>query len=153
MSEFMNGLFADTSKVTGINLVDTENNQILNEAIILDSLNGDTEALARFFDNLGPYGARDGILSECANIDTKCGAFGDKKCADCAAILAVAKESNSKDYELYMKSIMLMKACMDNMKAQYGNIAEKRLNAQKAEVESNPRVVDAIAAASTPNNL
>ena len=66
--------------------------------------------------------------------------------ADLQYVLAVAKESGSKDYDLYMKAILLMKQCMENMKSQFGDIAEKRLAVQKAEVEANPRVIDAVEA-------
>lgn len=148
MSDIMNGLFADTFSV-GVNIENDENNHIINEAVILDKLNGDTDALNKFFDTIGSYGARDNILSESANIDCCIGEFENGHCAKLAALLAVAKESNSKDYELYTKALMLMKACIENMKNTFGNIAKERLDAQIAEVESNPRVVDAIESCTT----
>ena len=146
MNDFINDLFVDTSKATGVNIVDTENNYVINEAIILDMLDGDKNKLKAFFESIGQYGARDKILSESANLDCCISTLGDNKCANCASVLAVAKESGSKDYELYIKAILLMKQCMENMKSQFGDIAEKRLAVQKAEVEANPRVIDAVEA-------
>ena len=147
MSDFVNSLFADTSKDTGINVVNTDHNHIINEAIILDKLDGNVEALNEFFNAIGQYGARDNILSESASIDCATASFNNEPCANTACVLAVAKESGCKDYALYMKALMLMKACMCNMKKTFGTIAEQRLEAQNAELNNNPRVVDALATA------
>ena len=144
MSDFMKGLFPDTSKETGVNLENNENNLIINEAVILDMVNGDTKALTAILESVGKFAARDGILAENASFDCASAAFNNTPCSKCAAVLAVAKEAGSKDYDLYIKAIMLMKACMCNMKNQFGDIANKRLEAQKADVTGNVRVMEAI---------
>lgn len=144
--DFMTGLFADTSKETGVNIENDANNHIINECVILDMLDGDTNKLKTVLESVGAYAARDNILSESANVDCCISAFNNVPAPDVAAILAVAKESGSKDYELYTKSLMLMKQCMTNMKATYSDIAKKRLDVQKAEVMANPRVMSAVEA-------
>lgn len=138
----LNEMFTDNS--TGISLSDTKNNMIINEAVIYDKLDGDIAKLKTVVESVGKYAARDGILTESCNLDTAVGTFCDMKCADSAAILASAKEAGSKDYDLYIKAIMLQKACMDRMKQSFGNIANQRVEAQKAEVEANPRIMTAI---------
>ena len=144
MDKFTQDLFADLTESVGANIMDNDNNLILNEAIVLDYLNGDKNALNRFYDNLGKFGKRDGILSESALTDIKLSSFDNENCADMCALLTVAKESNSKDYEIYCKALLLMKACVENMKKNFGNIAKERLETQKKEVENNPRITDAI---------
>ena len=67
-NDFMEGLFPTVSG-TGVVPQDPDNNKIINEAIILDKLNGDKKALLEFFNNLGKFGARDGILNESAEMD------------------------------------------------------------------------------------
>lgn len=146
MSQFMDGLFPDTSKETGINLENADNNHIINESVILDMLGGDTEKLNTLFESVGKFGVRDGILAEDANIDCFTSSLNNVPCPCTTAVLAVAKESGSKDYELYCKAIMLMKQCMANMKATYGDIAKKRLDAQRDEVTASPRIMSAIEA-------
>lgn len=146
MSEFMNGLFADTSKETGVNFENDDNNYIINESVILEMLGGDTEKLKTVFESVGKFGVRDGILAEDASIDCCTAAFNNIPCPDAVSILAIAKESGSKDYELYTKAIMLMKQCMCNMRAMYGDIAKKRLDVQRAEVMANPRIMSSIEA-------
>ena len=109
-------------------------------------LGGDTKKLNALFESVGKYGVRDGILAEDANIDCFTGALDNVPGPECTAVLAVAKESGSKDYDLYCKAIMLMKHCMHNMKATYGDIAKKRLAAQTAEITANPRIMTSIEA-------
>lgn len=144
MSDFMKGLFPDTSKETGVNLENTENNLIINEAVVLDMVGGDTKAFNTILESVGKFAARDGILAEDANFDCANAAFANSTCSDCAAILTVAKEAGSKDYDLYIKALMLMKACLKNMKNQFSDIANKRLEAQKADVTGNVRVMEAV---------
>lgn len=146
MSDFMNGLFPDVSKETGVNLENADNNHIINESVILDMLGGDTDKLKTLFESVGKFGARDGILAEDANVDCCIASFENIPCPDATAVLAVAKESGSKDYELYVKALMLMKHCMNNMKASYGDIAKKRLEVQRAEVTNNPRIMSGVEA-------
>ena len=98
MSDIMNGLFADTFSV-GVNIENDENNHIINEAVILDKLNGDTDALNKFFDTIGSYGARDNILSESANIDCCIGEFENGHCAKLAALLTSISSDNSLSFK------------------------------------------------------
>ena len=140
-NDFTKGLFPNS--VPGFNLQDNENNKIINESIVLDTL-GSQKALLEFYNNLGKFGARDGLLNECAATDIKLSCMNDCNASDASCILASAKEANDQDYDIYIKCIMLMGKCMENMKNKYSNIAKDRLCAQKSEVESNPRIQDAI---------
>ena len=142
-NEFMNGIFPTTAQ-TKFNIQDNENNKIINEAIILDKLGNNKESLLEFYNNIGKFGARDGILNENAITDIKLQSFDASSNGEVASLLAVAKEANDADYDLYTKAIMLMGKCMENMKARYGNIAKDRLDSQGAVVETNPRIQDAI---------
>lgn len=143
-NDFTKGLFPMDYKNIGFAMPDENNNKIINESIILDFLNGNKQSLLEFYNNIGRFGVRDGILNESAVCDIKLESFDDCKTPECSALLAVAKESNDEDYEVYTKCIMLMQKCMENIKTKYGNIAKERLNTQKDIVESNPRVQDAI---------
>lgn len=145
MTEFTKTLFADLmDSSVGANIVNDSNNLIINEAIILDKLNGNKEALNEFYNNLGKFGSRDGILSESAVTDIALKSFDDEKCGETCAVLTVAKEAGCKDYEIYCKALLLMRKCMENMKQNFGDIAKDRLEAQKQEVENNIRVSDAL---------
>ena len=144
MDKFMDGLFADTSKETGVNFENVENNHIINESVILDMLDGNTSSLKTLFESVGKYAARDGILAEDANIDCCTAAFDNIPCPEATAVLAVAKESGAKEYELYTKALMLMKQCMEKMKETYGDVAKKRLEAQKADITANTRIMTAV---------
>lgn len=139
---FTKGLFP-TSYMTGFNIPDEDNNKIINESIILDTL-GNKSALLEFYSHIGKFGHRDGVLNESAATDISLESFDDCCTGDCASLLAVAKESNDDDYKTYTKCIMLMQKCMENMKNKYGKIANDRLETQKAVVENNPRIQDAI---------
>lgn len=142
-TNIIDGLFPTDYNRVGFNIPDEANNKIINESIILDIL-GNREALLEFYNHIGKFGYRDGILNESAVTDIKLDSFDDCCTAECSSILSVAKESNDEDYKLYTKCIMLMQKCMENMKSKYGNIANDRLNTQKSVVENNPRVQDAI---------
>lgn len=139
MNTSISDLF-DTS-TPGIGFECAENNYIINECIVLDMLGGDTKKLNNLYESVGAYANRDGILAETADPQVEC---GDITAPEAAAILAVAKESGSKDFELYNKAIMLMHETMNRMKCQYGNIANERLNAQKAAVMNNARIMSAV---------
>lgn len=138
---FTGGLF---SPAVGFGIKSGDNNQIINEAIILDKLNGDTKALVEFYSNLGSFGARDGILNESASISLKLNTITECNMAQMAATLATAKEANAEEYNTYVKAVMLMNECIEKMCSSYGNIAKERLDTQKVAVESNPRIADAI---------
>lgn len=144
MGKFMENLFSDTTAVTGVSMPNDENNHIINESIIFDMLGKDTKKLSAFFEAVGKFGARDNILNEDASIDNATNSFDNCDCADSASVLACAKEAGSIDYDLYIKSIMLMQECMKRMRSTFGDVAKSRLEAQKAQVESNPRVMDAV---------
>lgn len=152
-NSFTEGLFPSDYK--GFNIADEENNKIINEAIILDSFNGDKKALLEFYNHIGHFGARDGLLNESAVTDIKLSSFDESCCSECSSVLSVAKESNDEDYNIYMKCVMLMQQCLENMKNKYGNTAKDRLDTQKDIVESNPRIQDAIeqTQASNPNPI
>lgn len=140
---YMDGLFPNTSSI-GVIPQDPDHDKIINEAIILDSFNGNFNALHEFYSNIGKFGARDGILNEAAEETIKINTVTADSTADTASVLASAKEANDSDYDLYTKCILLMQKCMDNMKSKYGNIAEKRVEEQKQVLKDNPRVQDAI---------
>lgn len=142
-NEFMNGIFPTTAQ-TKFNIQDDKNNKIINEAIILDKLGNNKEFLLEFYNNIGKFGARDGVLNENAVTDIKLQSFDSSTNGEVASLLAVAKEANDVDYDLYIKAIMLMQKCIENMKSRYGNIAKDRFESQTAVVESNPRIQDAI---------
>lgn len=143
-NDFTKGLFPTDYNSIGFTMADENNNKIINEAIVLDKLNGNKEALLEFYNQIGRFGYRDGILNESAATDIKLNSFDNTCAADTASILAVAKESNDEDYDIYSKCLMLMQKCMENMKTKYCNIAKERLDTQKDIMESNPRVQDAI---------
>lgn len=142
-NDFMDGLFPQTES-TGFNIQDNENNKIINEAIILDKLGNNKEALLEFYNNIGKFGSRDGVLNESAVTDIKLCSFDNCSNGEVASLLATAKEANDADYDLYTKAIMLMDQCIKNMKDRYGNIAKERLETQTAVVDNNPRIQDAI---------
>lgn len=145
IDDFTKGLFPTNYNIIGYNIPDENNNKIINESIINNILNSNNKnALLEFYNNIGPFGARDGVLSESAATDIKLDSFDNCDSPECSAILAVAKESNDEDYKIYTKCIMLMGKCLENMKTKYSNIAKERLETQKKIVESNPRIQDAI---------
>ena len=143
IDDFTKGLFPTTYNNIGYNIPDENNNKIINESIIYNKL-GNKKALLEFYNHLGKYGYRDGILNESAAIDIQLESFDNCNTPECSSILAVAKESNDEDYNVYTKCIMLMQKCLESMKIKYGNIAKDRLDAQEKVVETNPRVQDAI---------
>ena len=141
--DFFSGLTPNLKK-PGVNIENTDNNKIINEAIILDELGGSKSALLEFYSNLGTFGVRDGVLNESAAIDIKLSAFNECAVAETSAILAVAKESDDEDYALYNKAMLLMSQAMDNMKAKYEATAQTRLLKQTAEVQGNSRIQSAV---------
>lgn len=145
IDDFTRGLFPTNYNNIGYNIPDENNNKIINESIISDILNSNNKnALLEFYNNIGSFGARDGLLNESAATDIELESFDNCNTPECSSILAVAKESNDDDYKVYTKCIMLMQKCLENMKTKYGNIAKERLETQKQIVESNPRIQDAI---------
>ena len=120
------------------------NNKIINEAIILDALNGDTKALNEFYSNLGRFGVRDGILNESNELCTKLCELEKVSCPETAAVLACAKEKNCVDYILYTRCMCIMNKCLENMKADFHNIAKTRVEEQTKELIDNARVKDAL---------
>ena len=139
MKSFTDGLFPQSA--TG---VENDNNKIINEAIILDRLAGNKDALLEFYNNLGKFGARDGLLNESAATDIKLECMDQMSNSDHASILAVAKESNDEDYDTYIKSMMVAQKCIENMRNKFGNIAKDRVDTQTKELENNPRIMDAL---------
>lgn len=142
-NDFTKGLFPTDYSSIGFSVPDENNNKIINESIILDTL-GSKNALLEFYNHIGKFGYRDGILNESAVTDIELGSLGSTCTAETSSILAVAKESDDEDYKIYTKCVMLMQKCMENMKTKYCNIAKERLETQKTIIDSNPRVQDAI---------
>lgn len=139
--------FADeilNTEVRGLSNTNPEYAKIINEAILLESLDGDKDALLRVFDKVGKFASRDGLLNEDAATDIKIGSFDQEKCSDCAAILAAAKEANSPEYDLYTKAVLLMNACMDKMRQSFGVIAKEKVEEQKKELAADTRIADAV---------
>lgn len=121
-----------------------ENNKIINEAIIFEALGNNMSALNEFYNNLGKFGLRDGILNESNTIDCKIGELDKTSCPETAAILACAKEKDSVDYKLYNRCLYVMNKCLENMKNDFGNIAKTRVDDQTKELADNSRVKDAL---------
>lgn len=138
----MNDLFETSTP--GVGFEDVNNNHIINECIILDMLNGDNSKFDTVVESVGAFASRDGILAESACCGTCVSECNNMTTPEASSILAVAKEAGSKDYELYTKALMLMHETMERMKSQYSNIANKRLEAQKAEVMNNARIMSAV---------
>ena len=74
-NDFTKGLFPTDYKIMGFTMADENNNKIINEAIVLDKLNGNKKALLEFYNQIGRFGYRDGILNESAATDIKLNAF------------------------------------------------------------------------------
>lgn len=141
MNDFINSLFADVNASTVIPDCDSK---IINEAIILDEFNGNMDSLIKVYNKLGRYASRDGLLNENAETDIKLRSFDDSNCADNAAILAIAKQSGCKEYDVYTKAVLLMSACMDKMRELYGNIAKEKVEEHKEELMSNEKIANAV---------
>jgi hypothetical protein len=151
INDFFKGIIPEKQTQQGVNLVDPENNKIINEAIVLDELGGNRKALLVFYNRVGLYGARDGILNECAATDIKIASLDCKDAAKIAAVLAIAKESDSEDFKVYRNAVLAMKGALDSMFAKYGEQADARVAEQRKEVMDNPNIVNAIIATKENN--
>ena len=134
----------ENSTYGGIGIVDSDNNKIINECIILDKLGGNKTAFNRVFAKVSPYCHRDGLLNETADAEIEITKLDDHPTSEDASVLAVAKEANSPDYELYCKAMMIAKEAMKHMRKSFKERAEDRLDTQIKVVENNPRITDAI---------
>lgn len=131
-------------KPTGVNIENPENNPIINEAIILDELKGDKTLLLEFYEKIGLFGVRDGVLNESAAFDTKINNLNTKSFAKLASVVAVAQESGSDEYELYKKAVLLMESTMDSMIDKFADKADERLQRQRKEVLANNKIVEVL---------
>ena len=139
---YMNGI-VPANAITNSEAV-KRNNRVINEAIILNALNGNIKALNEFYSYLGKFGLSDGVLNESTELDGKLDELCKASCPETAAILACAKEDNSVDFRLYNRCILIMKKCLENMQTSYGNIAKTRVIEQEKELTDNSRVQDAL---------
>lgn len=143
MQDLMKKLFDETSSI-GVVPESDFHNHIINEAIILDMVDGNTEALQKVITEAGKFAARDNLLEDAAPVADAINAFNKEKTCNCAAVLATAKEANDPDYELFVKAHILSKALMKSLKEKYGAQANARVEKCKAEVQNNNRIMTAV---------
>ena len=143
MQDLMNSLFNETSSLGVIPETDYHNH-IINEAIILDMVDGNTNALEKVIAEAGKYAARDNLLENATPIMDAIKCFNQEKAHCCSSVLAIAKEANDQDYELLVKAHLLTKALMKNLKEKYAAQAEARVNRCKEEIHNNPRIMAAV---------
>ena len=145
MEDIMKTLFNDAS--TGVIPESDHNNHIITEAVILDMLNGNKESLTKVYSSVGKYAVRDNLLEDAQLIDAPEKSLTcDDSHADRAAILAIAKEANDPDYDLYCKAFCLMKDLMYTLKNKYCDKANCRVADCTKVVEANPRIINAVEA-------
>lgn len=143
MQDLMNSLFNETSSLGVIPEADYHNH-VINEAIILDMVNGNTEALQKVINEAGKYAARDNLLENATPIMDAIKSFNQEKAHNCSAVLACAKEANDPDYGLLVKAHLLTKALMKNLKDKYESTACARVEKCKTELQNNPRIMTAV---------
>lgn len=143
MQDLMNSLFNETSSLGVIPETDYHNH-IINEAIILDMVDGDTEALQKVITEAGKYASRDNLLENATPVIDAIKSFNQEKTHCCSAVLATAKEANDPDYELLVKAHLLTKALMKNLKEKYGAQAAARVDKCRAELQNNSRIMTAV---------
>lgn len=148
MQELMNSLFNETSSL-GVIPESDYHNHIINEAIILDMVDGDTNALQKVITEAGKYAARDNLLENATPVMDAIKSFNQEKAYCCSAVLATAKEANDPDYELLVKAHLLTKSLMCKLKEKYGAQANARVDKCKEELQNNSRIMTAVDNAKT----
>jgi hypothetical protein len=143
MQDLMNSLFNETSSI-GVIPESDYHNHIINEAIILDMVNGDTNALQKVMTEAGAYAARDNLLENATPVMDAIKCFNQEKTHSCAAVLATAKEANDPEYELLVKAHLLSKALMKSLKEKYAAQAAARVDHCRAELQNNSRIMTAV---------
>ena len=113
-----------------------QNNKLLAEAILRDATTPET--FNAIYESVGVYGNRDGIINTTPNICEGEGETASK--AEKYAVLVVAKEANSHDYEMYVKAIATANAYYKKLVAEFGDIAKSRIESVKDSIRNNDRV-------------
>lgn len=111
-----------------------KNNKLLAEAILRDAAS--YEKFNAIYESVGVYGNRDGIINTTPNI---CEGDTPSK-VEKYAVLVVAKEANSHDYEMYVKAIATANAYYKKLVAEFGDIAKNRIETVKDSIRNNDRV-------------
>ena len=143
MQDLMNSLFNETSSL-GVIPESDYHNHIINEAIILDMVDGNTESLQRVITEAGKYAARDNLLENATPVMDAIKSFNQDKPYCCSAVLATAKEANDPDYELLVKAHLLSKSLMCKLKEKYAAQADARINRCREELQNNSRIMTAV---------
>ena len=143
MQDLMNSLFNETSSL-GVIPESDYHNHIINEAIILDMVDGNTESLQKVVTEVGKYAARDNLLENATPVMDVIKSFNQEKTHCCSAVLATAKEANDPDYELLVKAHLLTKSLMCKLKEKYGAQADARVDKCREEPQNNSRIMNAV---------
>lgn len=143
MQDLLNTLFNETSSI-GIVPEQDFHNHIINESILLDMVKNNPESLNKVYSEIGKYAARDNILAKESQLSNPMDKFHKDKGCFCSALLAIAKEKNDQDYELFIKAYLLTKAMMKNLKEKYSTEATARVEKCKTELENNSRIMNAV---------
>lgn len=134
----------DKNKGSVAPVEDETNSKLIREAIIYDDLGCSSELFENFGRAIGNFGVRDNLLTENAAFDIKSSIFKDLSLTETTSILAIAKEANNKNWELFNKAMVLAEAAFDAMEKEFSEDAADRVKRLSYELANNPRITEAV---------